>query len=202
MGIMKRWSGRATQVAFLFLAAVLLATASPLNAAQINLNPVGGFQNEIGIDYSEHEGNPIVTYDFNEVGGSKIGVWDRVTGQIVKGIPIALREENKVATVRQVNTNVCPQQWPVGTIFTGTGQPGVIAKFEPQPNGTYIVTPAWVTIPNETIFRGGFFHDRFCVAGGDLIVVSGDGSSRLHPTASVAMFIASMRGWCYLSQAY
>ena len=85
MGIMKRRSERATQVAFLFLSAVLLAIAGPVNA-QINLNPLGVFNNEIGIDYSEREGNPIVTYDFNEVGGSKIGVLDRVTGQIVKGI--------------------------------------------------------------------------------------------------------------------
>ena len=38
-----------------------------------------------------------------------------------------------------------------------------------------------MTLPNETIFRGGFFHDRWCVAGGDLIVVTGNGNQPTLP---------------------
>jgi hypothetical protein len=40
-----------------------------------------------------------------------------------------------------------------------------------SPDGSTIQNP-WVTLADAGLMRGGLFQDRYCVAGGDLIVVT------------------------------
>ena len=175
-----KFSNRLPAVLVYFMCSIGLLLGSSESARAITFSPLPQFSGDVGIDYNERAGNFAVSIDFDGPGGSKVIFRDPVTGNPTGPLLSGLLEENKIATVRQIRGQ-CAQQWPVGTIFTGTGNPGEIAKLEPQSNGTYLVTQSWVTLPNETIFRGGFFHDRWCVAGGDLIVVSGNG---MQPTQS------------------
>ena len=55
-------------------------------------------------------------------------------------------------------------------MFTGTGQPGQIARI--SPDGSTIDNP-WITLPGETgLMRGQLQFDRTGVFDGDLIVTT------------------------------
>ena len=162
-----------------FVFGALLALGFSGTSAAISFSALGNFSNDVGIDYSQLTGNLVTSFNFGNTGAASLANVDRFTG-VHTPIPGLnnFSDELKVATVRQV-VGACSQQWPVGTIFTGNGHPGQIVKIDP--NGT--VTSPWVTLPGEnSVLRGGFFHDRFCVSGGDLIVVSGSGTQ---PTNSL-----------------
>src|SRR4029077_11809818 len=72
------------------------------------------------------------------------------------------------ATVRQVQGGGT-QQWPVGTVFAGNGKE--IVKIDPD--GTIKNPWSALSLFGESGVITGLFHDRWCVSGGDLIVVSG-----------------------------
>lgn len=163
----------------------LLALALPRIVEAISFTPlnsgpcitssgfdVGGFCADIGLDYNQGTGHLVSSVHYNDGGlPNNLDHIDRITGarSPVPGF-VGANDELKVATVRQVQ-GACTQQWPVGTIFTGNQNAGQIVKVE---NG--IVTNPFVTLPGgDSNIRGGIFHDRWCVAGGDLIVVSGAG---------------------------
>ena len=117
------------------------------------------------IERSRDEQVPDRPVHFDDGTQPKLDNVNRVTGARTPLAIFATSDELKVATVRQSS---CQGGFTAGTIFTGNGNPGEIAKIEPQPNGTYTVTSPWVVLPGEgSQLRGGFFQDRWCVAGGD-----------------------------------
>ena len=171
-------------VGFYFVSSLLLGLAFAKIAAAVgfsalNVSPCatsggfdsGGFCSDIGIDYSQLTGNLVTSTHF-DTGGSpnSLDNVDRITGARVPLASFATIGEVKVATVRQVQGG-CTQQWPVGTVFAGNGTPGQIVKIDPD--GT--ITNPWRDLSafGETAVLTGLFHDRWCVSGGDLIVVSG-----------------------------
>src|SRR4029077_20157660 len=131
----------------------------------------GGFCIDIGIDYSQLTGNLVSSVHFDTAGSpNSLDNVDRITGIRVPLASFATIGEVKVATVRQVQGG-CTQQWPVGTVFAGNGTPGQIVKIDP--NGTSTHPCSGLSAFGEPAVLRGLFHDRWCVSGGDLIVVSG-----------------------------
>src|SRR5438094_3658445 len=108
---------------------VLLAVGYSGTAAAISFSTLPGFQHDVGIDYSELTGNLVTSFDFGN-GTTKLANVDRFTGvhTVIPGFVGS--DELKVATARTVSPS-CPQNAPVGTIFTGTGAPGGIAMVTP-----------------------------------------------------------------------
>jgi hypothetical protein len=138
-------------------------------AMAITLTPFAStFLTPIGIDWYEPLGQLIMSVnyptgipnnlDLVAIGGAHTN-YSTLSG---------LTNEVKVATVR---ASSCQAGFAVGDAFTGNGQPGQIVKIA---SGGGTVTNPWVTLSNETLVRGSLFQDRFCAAGGDLVVVTGD----------------------------
>src|ERR1051325_2084162 len=166
-------------VASVFLLCIVARTAEAVSFTALNSSPcitsggadVGGFCSDIGIDYSQLTGNLVTSVHFDSVPPGTTNNLDkvnRITGARTSIAVSGLADELKVATVRQVQ-GACPQQWPVGTLFTGTVN-GKIVRVDPNGFATTLVT-----LPGEagSSVRGGLFFDRWCVAGGDLIAVTG-----------------------------
>jgi uncharacterized repeat protein (TIGR01451 family) len=181
---MKNKYHRRLSVRFCFIFGLLLGLAFTKMAAAVgfsalNASPCatsggfdsGGFCSDIGIDYSQLTGNLVSSVHFDTAGSpNSLDNVDRITGARVPLASFATIGEVKVATVRQVQGG-CTQQWPVGTVFAGNGIPGQIVKINPDGS---VVNP-WRDLSafGETAVLTGLFHDRWCVSGGDLIVVSG-----------------------------
>src|SRR4029434_6419191 len=84
-----------------------------------------------------------------------------------------LTNELKIATVR---FSTCQGGFTSGEVFTGNGDPGQVVRI--SADGTTVLNP-WVNLGAAPFFetaivRGSLFQDRFCAAGGDLIVVTGN----------------------------
>jgi uncharacterized repeat protein (TIGR01451 family) len=173
---------RRLSMTFYFVFSLLLGlafakTAAAVSFSAINTSPCatsggldsGGFCSDVGIDYSQLTGNLVTSVHF-ETGGSpnSLDNIDRITGARVPLAFFPTAGEVKVATVRQVQGG-CTQQWPVGTVFAGNG--AQIVKI--NPNGS--VENSWKDLSafGENGEITGLFHDRWCVSGGDLIVVTG-----------------------------
>jgi hypothetical protein len=77
-----------------------------------------------------------------------------------------LTDELKLATVR---SGPCQGGFATGELFTGNGRPGEVVRV--SPDGSTSQDP-WATLADSGLLRGGLFQDRYCVAGGDLIVVT------------------------------
>src|ERR1044071_4646935 len=166
IGFTRRW----LTVAFSFLASMLTGVlfsgmAGAVSFTPLNSSPcitsggfnVAGFCSDIGIDYSQLTGQLVTSVHFDTQGvPNNLDNVNRFTGarNPVTGLS-GLPDELKVATVRQVQ-GACPQQWPVGTIFTGTIN-GQIVRVDPSGFATTLVM-----LPGEagSSLRGGLFHDR------------------------------------------
>ena len=96
-------------------------------------------------------------------------------------------DELKVATVRP---GPCQGGFAVGEAFSGTGTPGQIVRIAPG-GGTY----SFINLPGETgLMRGSLFHDRYCVAGGDLVAVTTTGGVWRVTSAGVPIHITNIPG--------
>ena len=156
--------------------------------AQIPLTPVAtGFNNPIGIDHHSPSGKLVLSVNFPTglpnnfelVGpdGSRTQFSD------IQG----LTDEVKIAIVR---SGPCQGGFAVGELFTGTGVPGVIARI--KSDGSAVQNP-WVTLPGETgLLRGSLFQDRYCVFGGDLLVVTTAGNVWRVSSAGATTLLASV----------
>ncbi len=84
-----------------------------------------------------------------------------------------LTDEVYISAARDYCNGFSLGGFPAGTMFTGSGVPGVVTKI--SPDGSQIINP-WVTLPNEDgLLRGGVFVDNTGVFGGDLIVTTTTG---------------------------
>ncbi len=159
-----------------FIRAVLLivmSLAAPRAASAVDITLeefAGGFNNPIGIDFQEGTGNLITSahyptgspHNFEMVppGGGTFEPFSNVAN---------LPDELKIATVRN---SACLGGFKVDDVFAGNGTPGQILRI--SADGLTVNNP-WVTLPGELAnLRGSLFHDHFCVAGGDLIIVTGN----------------------------
>ena len=161
-------------------------TPSPLTT--ITLTPIATqFNNPIGIDHHEPSNQVVMSVNWatGEPRNFELVAPDgtRTPFSNIHGFT----DEVKIATVR---SGPCQAGFTVGTLFTGTGVPGVIARI--APDGSSVMNP-WVTLPNEGgLMRGSLFQDRYCVFGGDLIVVTTVGNVWRVTSAGSATRIAQL----------
>jgi hypothetical protein len=149
---------------------LLLGSAGAALAVDLNLTPsVVGFHNPIGIDFQDISGKLILTANYPTGLPDNLELVDPVTGVAVPFSALAgLTNELKVATVR---SGSCQGGFTAGESFTGNGTPGQIVRI--SANGATVQNP-WMTIPEPALVRGSIGQDRFCAAGGDLIIVTGN----------------------------
>jgi uncharacterized repeat protein (TIGR01451 family) len=154
--------------------ALLTATTGAAFAAAITLAPfVFTFNNPIGIDFQDTSGQLIMSVNYFTGEPHNLDLVDSTTGAPTQFSTLhGLTNELKIATVRASN---CQDGFAAGEVFTGNGNPGQIVRI--GASGSPISNP-WIdlgTALGETaIVRGSLFQDRFCAAGGDLIVVTGN----------------------------
>lgn len=149
---------------------LLLGCAGTALAVDLNLtNSVVGFHNPIGIDFQDISGKLILTANYPTGVPNNLELVDPATGVAVpfSGL-VGLTNELKVATVR---AGTCQGGFPAGESFTGNGTPGQLVRI--SANGATVQNP-WMTIPEPALVRGSIGQDRFCAAGGDLIIVTGN----------------------------
>src|SRR6185369_10880446 len=118
--------------AVFFLSLLLPRVASAINFGVLNSGAclqlsgldAGGFCQDIGIDYNPLFDNLVTSVHYNTNGNpNAFDYVNRFTGARTPiGNPVInnVADERKVTVVRQVQ-GACSQQWPVGTIFSGTG---------------------------------------------------------------------------------
>ncbi len=150
---------------------LLLGSAGAALAVDLNLtNSVVGFHNPIGIDFQDTSGRLILTVNYPAGLPNNLELADPGTGVAVPfSALVGLTNELKVATVRGGN---CQGGFTAGESFIGNGNQGQIVRI--SANGATVQNP-WLTLPGEPSWvRGSIGQDRFCAAGGDLIVVTGN----------------------------
>lgn len=152
-------------------AAMLQGPVGSAMAADITLQPFTGFvfNAPIGIDFHEPTGKLLLSVNY------PTGSPNNLDLVAANGAPTpfsglaGLTDELKIATVR---ASACQGGFTVGQAFTGNGQPGQLVRI--SANGATVNNP-WVTLPGEAAtIRGSLIQDRFCAAGGDLVVVTGN----------------------------
>jgi uncharacterized repeat protein (TIGR01451 family) len=154
-------------------AAVLSATAG--TAFGLVISPFTGFtfNNPIGIDFHEPTGELLMSVNYDS------GLPHNFDLVAANGTPTqfstiaGLTEEVKIATVR---ASAHQGGFSVGEAFSGNGVPGAVVRISPTGVPATLGFPyTWTTLPGETtLLRGSLFQDRFGVAGGDLIVATGN----------------------------
>lgn len=142
------------------------AAPLPVNLVNISTN----FNNPIGIDHYEPTNMVVLSVNYSD-GRPRNFELVAADGRRQRFSTFAgLTEEVKIATVRK---SECEGGFSVGDLYTGSGQPGVVVKV--SANGKTIKNP-WIRLPGEDgLLRGSLFQDRYCVFGGDLIVVTTTG---------------------------
>lgn len=154
------------------LAVILtIGATSQAFALDVSFTPISTpFNNPIGIDHFEGTPDKVVisvnyaggiprNFELVASDGSRTG-FSSLSG---------FTDEVKIATARDVGVN----SFTPGTMFTGNGIDGQIAKV--NPDGTF-VNP-WVDLPGvgNGLMRGSLYVDRTGEFGGDLIVVTTNG---------------------------
>jgi hypothetical protein len=160
----------------------LLTSSGPAAAADVNLSPFSNFtfNTPIGIDFHEPAGQLIMSVNYPTGLPNNL---DLVAPANAIPTPFSalagLTNELKLASVRDTS---CTGGFLPGTVFTGNGNPGEIVRI--SFDGSVVENP-WVTLHDAAtnftepaLVRGSIFQDRFCVAGGDLIVVTGNEQER------------------------
>src|SRR5262249_7207447 len=163
----------------------MVGSAGPAPAQLINLTPFSNFtfNNPIGVDFHEPTGQLIMSVNYPTGLPNNLDLVSPGNAVPTKFSNLAgLTNELKLASVR--NTN-CTGGFLPGTIFTGNGEPGELVRV--SSDGAIVDNP-WVTLHDaatnftETaLVRGSIFQDRFCAAGGDLVVVTGNEQQRGSP---------------------
>ncbi len=151
----------------------LSSSAATAFAVDLNLTPFTGFafNTPIGIDFHEPTGKLIMSVNYPSGSPNNLDLVAS-TGTPTQFSSLAnLTNEVKIATVR---AGTCQGGFTVGEVFTGNGNTGQIVRI--SADGLTVQNP-WVdlSLQGETaLVRGSLFQDRFCAAGGDLIVVTGN----------------------------
>ncbi len=161
-----------------YLSAVLLVLMSltatrPAVGVDITLVDFAqGFNNPVGIDFQDSSGKVITSANYFNGFPNNFQVIPPAGGSFAPFSSLAgLQDELKIATVR---ISACQGGFTAGEVFAGNGNPGGILRI--SPNGAVVTNPwASLTLLGETApLRGSLFQDRFCAAGGDLIVATGN----------------------------
>ncbi|HEY0343048.1 MAG TPA: choice-of-anchor P family protein [Solirubrobacteraceae bacterium] len=143
----------------------LAATAG--TASAVTLTPLStGFNSPVGIDYHEPSKKVIMSVNYPTGQPYNFELVAADGGRTQFSAIHGLTDELKLATVR---SGPCQGGFATGELFTGNGKPGEVVRV--SPDGSTIQDP-WVTLADPGLMRGGLFQDRFCVAGGDLIIVT------------------------------
>jgi len=147
--------------------------AAPASAADLTLtNSAVGFNTPIGIDFHEPTGRLIMSVNYPTGLPNNLDLVTPGTGiRNQFSSLVGLTNELKIATVR---AGACQGGFTVGEVFTGNGNAGQVIRI--SADGTSVLNP-WVTLGTTDLVRGSLFQDRFCAAGGDLIVVTGNEQS-------------------------
>jgi Mg-chelatase subunit ChlD len=129
------------------------------------------FNNPIGIDHYEPDNVVVMSVNYPD-GRPRNFELVAANGRRTRFSTIAgLTDEVKIAAVRKSD---CQGGFTPGELFTGSGQPGVIVRI--SHDGRTVRDP-WIRLPDEAgLLRGSLFQDRYCVLGGDLVVVTTIGS--------------------------
>lgn len=145
------------------------AFAAPLAqaAAVLFTQITTAFNSPIGIDYYEPTNRLIVSANYFSGLPNNLQIVAADGSFANYSLLSGQTNELKIATVRSGYTT----GFAVGTVFTGSGQDGVIVKVDP---GTAAVTNPWVSLPgaNNGLIRGSLYVDRTGVYNGDLLVVT------------------------------
>ena len=167
------WRTRNLAIGLMLWATAGLALAAPqITFTQFPLT----VHTPIGIDFQDTSGLLIMSVNYPLGTPNNLDQVDPVLGTLTPFSPlVGLDNELKVATVR---TSACQGGFGAGDVFTGNGNPGAIVRlnqFGVPAVGAVPPMYTWATLPGEpALVRGSLFQDRFCVAGGDLIVVTGN----------------------------
>ena len=139
----------------------------PVNLVNIST----AFNEPIGVDYHEPTNKVLLSVNFSAGAPYNFELVAQDGSRTQFSTISGLTDEVYMAAIR---TSACQAGFTVGEVFTGTGQPGQIARI--APDGSSAIIP-WVTLPGETgLLRGGLCQDQFCAFGGDLIVVTTSGN--------------------------
>jgi hypothetical protein len=161
-------SGWSVAAALSIAAALTPPTPAAAAATPITLSPIAtGFTNPIGLDYYQPSNK--LAMSVNWPGGSPYNfVLVAEDGSQSQFSTISgLTDEVYLSAI---HAGPCQGGFVTGDVYVGTGTPGVIAKV--TEGGSTLIDP-WVTLPGESgLLRGGLFQDRFCAAGGDLVVTT------------------------------
>jgi len=154
--------------------AAIVSAARPARAADpapVTLVPISTrFNNPIGIDHHEPTNQVVLSVNYPDGRPRNFELVDATGRHRAFSRITGLTEEVKIGTVR---ASACQGGFTPGELFTGTGQPGAIARI--APDGASARNP-WVRLrPEDGLLRGSLFQDRYCVFGGDLIAVTTTG---------------------------
>jgi hypothetical protein len=153
--------------------AALWATSSV--AIAVTLSPFNNFvfNSPIGIDFHEPSGQLLMSVNYPTGSPHNFDLVASSGTPTQFGAVAGLTEEVKIATVR---AGAHQGGFAVGEAFSGNGVPGSVVRLHPDGTPFNPVFPyTWATLPGEpNLLRGSLFQDRFGVAGGDLIVVTGN----------------------------
>ncbi|MFN8424307.1 MAG: vWA domain-containing protein [Anaerolineae bacterium] len=141
-------------------------SADPIQLLTVATN----FNNPIGIDHHAPSQGVVVSVNYPD-GRPRNFELVLPTGRHQRFSNLTgFTEEVKIGAVWESD---CQAGFTPGELFTGTGDPGVIARISPDGSK---VQRAWVRLRGESgLLRGSLFQDRYCVFGGDLIVVTTTG---------------------------
>lgn len=150
-------------------AAVGRAAAAAPQPIQL-LTVATNFNNPIGIDHHAPSQGVVVSVNYPDGRPRNFElVLPNGRHQRFSGLT-GFSEEVKIGAVWESG---CQAGFTPGEMFTGTGDPGVIARVSADGSR---VQRAWVRLRGESgLLRGSLFQDRYCVVDGDLVVVTTTG---------------------------
>lgn len=170
---------KTTLMTILLTTSILMSSGlvSQAYALDLTFTPISTiFNNPIGIDHFEPTNEVVMSVNY--FSGTPFNFETVASDGTHAPFSTAsgFTDEVKIATARDdgIDTSDGLSQggFVAGTLFTGNGITGQIAKI--NPDGT-VVNP-WVTLPGgDGLMRGSLYVDRTGIYGGDLIVVTTGG---------------------------
>jgi hypothetical protein len=176
-GSLKHVQAAALAVALVPLAAVAMSPAvaqaqgsggAPLALVDLTGNPAA-FPAPVGIACQATSGKLVTSVNASSGLPNNFDLLDPVTGQITQFSPVS----GAIGEIKVASIHVSANQggFAAGEIYAGTGVAGQILKISPDGS---VVTNPWVILPGESAPITGLFQDKYGVAGGDLVVVTGN----------------------------
>jgi hypothetical protein len=140
----------------------------PLELVEVTKNPAA-FPGPVGLDCQATSGKLVTSVNASSGLPNNFNLVDPVTGQITQFSSVSgAQGEIKLTTI---HVSATQGGFVAGQVYAGNGVAGQIMKI--SADGSVVSNP-WITLPGETAVVSGLFQDRFGVAGGDLIVVTGN----------------------------